>query len=276
MTEAPDERGKAKDGGEAELHDVGRRVAQDLFSWLRVPELARALGRALRFWVAHLAPILALTAVLYLPWIAVQVFTSSRDAAILLGWTSDAFLVGALSIGVASALAARPVRGGAMLTGAARRALPILSTAIAVVLGSGACMLVAALLAKRAESPEPTLLLGWVAISFVEAGFAMAIPAAALEGHGPLRSLRRSWELARGRKLGLCLLFLLLRLADRGATGVASGGAAPLSADVARFAWVAVVLFGGSLRAAIVAQLFHDLRGAREGRAEAELARIFD
>ena len=118
---------------------------------------------------------------------------------------------------------------------------------------------------------------GGIYAVFIYVGLWIAVPVAVVEKLGPLRAMRRSWELSRGERWPIVVvLVIFLVLMSFFLVVVAGLGALVLPEE---WAWVLGFLIGVSVVSAqsvVNAVVYHDLRVAKEGVDTAELAAIFD
>jgi hypothetical protein len=173
-------------------------------------------------------------------WVGIAGFGVAWALSILL----VAFELGAVSAGALQALRGEKVRLSAMLALGARRFLPMLG--MSLLMGLAVLAATCALLV-----PAIILMCGWCA----------AAPALVVERLGPLRALRRSWALTRGRRWAVFAGFLVVVLC---VTAVA----------MTIYQLVAGVL--GTVTFVASAVAYHDLRQEKEGGDPAQLAKVFE
>lgn len=180
---------------------------------------------------------------------------------VLLLLFGTAVSTGGVTHGAVQQLAGRPVRIGAMLWTGLRRGLPLLAALLLVLLAIGAGLLLLVV---------PGLV--------VTAGLTVSIPALVGERIGPIRALRRSWQLTRDFRLPLFLAALvigLLQLAvntftDRLLPMLMGPGPATLAVSIG------VSLLFLPVPSLFPAVAWHELRVAKEGAATQDILAVFE
>lgn len=202
------------------------------------------------------------------------IFVFWRD--FLVGWLVSIVLVSlsmaAVTEGAARALRRERVRLGAMLAVAFRRAMSVLGVVVLISLAT---------LATACTVVVPFFLL---------VAWSVAVPAAVVEGAGPVRALGRSWALTRDHRwslfAGYAVVSICAVLAAGAFQGVSSGvmlggmgqGALRpgpgLGLSMAVYQIVAGVL--GTVTMVACAVAHHGLRGVKEGNDPVLLAQVFE
>jgi hypothetical protein len=167
--------------------------------------------------------------------------------------------------------------------GALRRLVPVLHVSLCLVILEAALWwgLVSVLwpLVLRGYDPIDPILPYWflarLSVVALLSPFWVAVPAAVVEE--PRRLLRRSWRLARGHRLAVCGILLLLYALDWG-SGRLLGLAVPFT-DLPWLArkgiWWTQDLLVVSLTAVCAAVGYHALRLEKEGVDVSDLERVF-
>jgi hypothetical protein len=121
----------------------------------------------------------------------------------------------------------------------------------------------------------------FVVAMIITLGMYVAVPAAAVEGLGPLDAIRRSWGLTRGNRLKILLmlvLFVVLAALLFGMIGLV-GGILAVSAGVPEVLMVFVALataLGPLFSAINQGVVYRDLRVLHDGVPEREVLAVFD
>jgi hypothetical protein len=179
-------------------------------------------------------------------------------------------------------LRGRSARFGACVRGGALRVLPLVRVSLCLLLATIALTWGEALLlfqfVVRTET-SATWLLAWtglwipVTVALLLSPFWVAVPAAIVEGPGPL--LRRSWKLVHGHALAVCAILVLVRAIDWGSLQllglVATELPWPLTVAIE---WGEELLIV-SLSAVFAAVGYHALRLEKEGVDVSKLEEIF-
>lgn len=245
------------------------------------------VGRSFRIWWQNLGVFAALGALFYLPTMAAafalglgRMYTHPFDpdptfmpthAAGFFAWyvVMGALVtvhMAALTYGAIQSLGEREVRLGELLAVGLRRALPVLGAGLLAYLlfALGLVLLIV-----------PGLIL--------LCALAVIVPTVVIERTGPIASIKRSFQLTKGRRLAIFAAFFVLFLSFTGISlvgnlvvpivGAKLGGAAVALAMVVTFAVNAVF---GSIPTIAPAVAYHDLRAEKEGVGTADLAKVFE
>jgi hypothetical protein len=211
-------------------------------------------------------PFTILAVVIYAPYIAFLFWKSGHEehenqyllVETLIALVLPLIVTGALMYGVFQQLRGQPAGIASSLAVGLKRLLPVLGTAIVVafLVGTGMFLLVI-----------PGIILNcmlWV-----------AVPAAVIEGTGPIQSLKRSRVLTKG-EWGTIFLLLLVLGAISYAIGLGVAFAMGGSEDAIEWATAAAFILLGTLTSVANAVGYHDLRLAKEGVGIEELVRVFE
>jgi hypothetical protein len=182
-------------------------------------------------------------------------------------------VMGAVMHGALRGLRGARAGVGEMLAAGGRAYLRVLGMGLLV----GLAMIPATLLLVV---PAIVLMVGWSA----------AVPAAVVEGAGPVRGLSRSWELTRGHRWRVFAGFLVVGLATAVVAGMAQAAATAvalvvggvrggmpgpaMAVPMSIYQLVAGAL--GTVTMVVCAAAYHGLRAAKEGGDPETLARVFE
>lgn len=182
--------------------------------------------------------------------------TTALGVVMIFSWT--VLQLGGLTLGAVQHLTGHPVRFGAMVATTLRRAPAVLGAAFltyAMVLLGTALLVVPG--------------------AIVACALSVSLPAAVMERVGPLRALKRSWELTRGSRDTLFLAGLVLGVPVFVVSLAAQAGTT-LFGPLAPLALLAIQALVTPLPMLLAAVAYHGLRVAREGSATEDLAKIFE
>jgi hypothetical protein len=127
--------------------------------------------------------------------------------------------------------------------------------------------------------PVGVVVVGLVGAAWLGLIWSVALPACVAEQHGPIASLRRSAHLTRGHRAKIFGIFLLLLPVSYVFAQTAGGTWSSDPIGVMQgVAWglLALDVIWESFAACVLATLFHQLRGAREGVDVERVKAVFD
>jgi hypothetical protein len=228
--------------------------------------VGKILSRSFPIWLRNFVPFTILALVIESPYIAF-LFWKAGDpersekyalAELLISLVFPLIVTGALMYGVFQQLRGQPAGIGSSLAVGLRRLLPVLGTAliVAILVALGFVLLVV-----------PGIILACM--------YWVAVPAAVIEGTGPLRSLKRSSALTKGHAGTIFVLMLVLSGISY-AVGFGLGLTLGDSPQVVEWASAGVAIPLGTLSSVANAVGYHDLRLAKEGVGIEDLVRVFE
>jgi hypothetical protein len=253
-------------------------------------QIGRVLGQSFTIWFGNLPPFTLLSAIVFLPYVALQVWANVVDPAVVesLAWQAlDLIVVQTLTFTVTAAViyvvflrlrGDKPRLGPSIAAGLSR-----LPAVLLVVLLMWLCIVGAVLplgiasVAGGTPGAVIAVLIGVPLVLVLVCGFYVAVAACVVERPGIRGALARSWQLTRGSKFEIFVVSIVLGLFQWVVGGVVDGLVGAVLGE--EWAWVVALLVAivlVSISAVATAVVYHDLRVAKEGIDTAQLASVFD